>query len=1016
MEYPLPLIHRPGFGRTCLVASAILFGLGCGSGGGGGQGTPVAPPVPPPPPGPEALAIEKVEPPQAAPGDLITLVGPGLGKAFSVWFEGPAPGAFERVDDRTLKVTVPERARTGPIDVFAVGTAKSKEAFKVLPAKAPRPILERIDPAVGSPGRLAVLRGKGLEGADQVTFGQVPARISTCLDTAVFVVIPDQAKAGDVTIRTPGGEGRIRDYPIRSAGTLVPEILNLVPKAGPAGTVVTIYGTDLGGITQVAFAGSPARLEDVTSGWISARVPPGAHTGPVTLEQGPGQSYEAGTFSVTAGGVAPARITAFTPESGPPGTRVVLEGPGVGSLGRVSLGGLTCWHFIHNADRVITYLPEAHQNPRSAPLELTLADGQVLRTERPFHIVKGRPVIDSIEPASGPIGTQVRVRGRHLDHPTTVTLGGTKAPAIPYASPTEFLVQVPAGATGGPIRITTPGGEATSEQAFTVASGASALTITIAKLLVTQGIQNPEGNLPLVKGRAGYLRAFVLANAPNHAAPSVRITVRTAAGAEVLNQLIPAPNRAGVPMHLLEEQWDSSWNLGLPAIAFKPGHTIMAELVWDGTPPPLLAGPATFPHDGHPLAMNVHVVPALHLVLRPIRSGGRTGKVTRPGRTLEDWITPLKELLPLAEVDVVEGPPFDTPLELGANMNDYDRVVQALEVARRLEPGMRWSYWYGVFEQPRNGSLNGIAANFGEKGRSEWRSAIGFDGDRRDLGGSFWGDTMRHELSHCMGRYHSPCGGAGSPDEHYPHAGAGLGAAGVKVASGELISPEIYKDIMGYCYPRWISDYTYKGILDFRAGDPLPQAERLAAAHAGPPPNCLLVWGRIHDGRLELEPAFQAPMEPHRPAPGDYRLVLRDGHGSVLQEVPFATTEVPDLPAGDIRNFMMAIPCPPMLAEALAAIEVVRDGRLLGALRAPEAANPLADHRDPVAVPWGPGNVHLGWDHGAHPSVIVRDPGTHRTLSVATGGAVDLATSLPELELLMSDGVRTTVKRVRVRP
>jgi len=1006
-------------GRAMLVACALLSGLACGSGGGGtGEVKPPAPiPAPPPIPSPETLAIEKVEPAQATPGDVIRLAGPGLGKASSVWFEGPAPGTFERIDDRTLKVTVPERARTGAIEVFAVGTTKSRDAFKVLPAKAARPALERIEPRVGTPGNVATLHGKGLKEVDQVAFGGVPARHFVAFDTKVVVVIPRQAKDGDVTVRSPGGQDSLPAYRIRAAGTAVPEILNIIPKAGPVGTRVTIYGTDLDAITQVAFAGSPAHMDEVTSAWITAQVPAGAQTGPVTLEQGSGQSYEAGTFSVPAGDVAPPGITSFTPESGPPGARVFIKGPGVGTLRRASLGGLPCQHYPWYADQVAIYLPGAERNPRSAPLELALPDGTVLRTERPFHVVTGKPVIEAIEPATGPVGTQVRVRGRHLGHPTAVTLGGTEAPAVTYSSPTEFLVQVPAGTQGGPIRMTNAGGAATSAQAFTVAGGSSALAITIAKVLVTQGIQSPEGNLPLVKGRAGYVRAFVLANAPNQAAPSVRITIRTAAGAEVLNQLIPAPNRTGVPMHLLEEQWDGSWNLGLPAVAFKPGHTLTAELVWDGTPPPLLPGPATFPHDGHPLALNVHAVPALHLVLRPIRSGGRIGKVTGNGRTLEDWIAPLRELLPLAEVDAVEGPPFDTPIVLGSNLNDYNRVVQALEVARRLEPGRRWSYWYGVFEQPSNGTLNGIASNFGEKGKSEWRSAIGFDGDRRDFGGSFWGDTMRHELSHCMGRYHSPCGGAAGPDEHYPHAEAGLGAVGVKVASGEMISPELYKDIMGYCYPRWISDYTYNGILDFRAGDPLPQAERMAAAHEGRAPNGLLVWGRIQDGRLELEPAFQAPMEPHRPEPGDHRLVLRDGRGEVLMEVPFAPSEVPDLPAGDVCNFMLAIPCPPSLAASLATIEVVHDGRVLGALRGPETTHRLrADHRDPVAVLWGPGNVHLGWDHGTHPAVIVRDPATGRTLSVATGGAVELATDLKELELLMSDGIRTTVQKVRVQP
>ena len=93
---------------------------------------------------------------------------------------------------------------------------------------------------------------------------------------------------------------------------------------------------------------------------------------------------------------------------------------------------------------------------------------------------------------------------------------------------------------------------------------------------------------------------------------------------------------------------------------------------------------------------------------------------------------------------------------------------------------------------------------------------------------------------------------------------------------------------------------------------------------------------------------------------------------------------------------------------------MVHDGRVLGTLRAPDSAR-IADRREPVAVPWGPGKVHLGWDHGTWPTVIVRDPATGEVLSLASGGSVELTTRLPELELLMSDGLRTLVRKVRVQ-
>jgi hypothetical protein len=52
----------------------------------------------------------------------------------------------------------------------------------------------------------------------------------------------------------------------------------------------------------------------------------------------------------------------------------------------------------------------------------------------------------------------------------------------------------------------------------------------------------------------------------------------------------------------------------------------------------------------------------------------------------------------------------------------------------------------------------------------------------------------------------------------------------------------------------------------------------------------------------------------------------------------------------------------------------------------------------------------------AWPLVLVRDPRSGAILADAEGGAVDLRTDAKTLELLLSDGVRTTVRRVQVRP
>lgn len=87
------------------------------------------------------------------------------------------------------------------------------------------------------------------------------------------------------------------------------------------------------------------------------------------------------------------------------------------------------------------------------------------------------PTISSFTPASGAVGTTVTIVGSNLLK--DVNMGGdvtffdnkTAAPAGEPVSPAQLNVLVPAGATSGPITVTTPSGTASSAINFTVISG-----------------------------------------------------------------------------------------------------------------------------------------------------------------------------------------------------------------------------------------------------------------------------------------------------------------------------------------------------------------------------------------------------------------------------------------------------------------------------------------------------------------------------------------------------------------
>jgi hypothetical protein len=72
--------------------------------------------------------------------------------------------------------------------------------------------------------------------------------------------------------------------------------------------------------------------------------------------------------------------------------------------------------------------------------------------------------------------------------------------------------------------------------------------------------------------------------------------------------------------------------------------------------------------------------------------------------------------------------------------------------------------------------------------------------------------TVAHELGHNHGREHSPCGVSGDPA--YPYSNGSIGSWGFDRRSSALQDPERVADIMGYCHPAWVSDFTFQAFFE----------------------------------------------------------------------------------------------------------------------------------------------------------------------------------------------------------
>jgi hypothetical protein len=87
--------------------------------------------------------------------------------------------------------------------------------------------------------------------------------------------------------------------------------------------------------------------------------------------------------------------------------------------------------------------------------------------EPPFELSVGLHPFVKIVPAAGTVGAAVVILGTDLTGATSVTFNGTAA-VFTVVSGSEITTTVPAGATSGLVRVTTPSGASLPGGPFSV--------------------------------------------------------------------------------------------------------------------------------------------------------------------------------------------------------------------------------------------------------------------------------------------------------------------------------------------------------------------------------------------------------------------------------------------------------------------------------------------------------------------------------------------------------------------
>jgi hypothetical protein len=217
-----------------------------------------------------------------------------------------------------------------------------------------------------------------------------------------------------------------------------------------------------------------------------------------------------------------------------------------------------------------------------------------------------------------------------------------------------------------------------------------------------------------------------------------------------------------------------------------------------------------FPASGE-AALETRKTGILKVVVIPVQTNSR--KPDTSDTALAIYRAYLEALYPIEQAQIRVGTQITTAYPV-----NWTTLLEQIRTQRQTDKAAADEYFFGLM-QP--------AATLKEYCRSGCTAGIGYVGPasqaatRAAVGLAFADElsaaTMAHELGHNHGRNHAPCAPGNSisgVDGSYPYAGAKVGTWGYDPRKRVFFNPDTTLDIMGYCDPKWISDYTYKGLIE----------------------------------------------------------------------------------------------------------------------------------------------------------------------------------------------------------
>jgi hypothetical protein len=318
-------------------------------------------------------------------------------------------------------------------------------------------------------------------------------------DTETGQIIANNMRSGDFWSDADAIANKAADeaFQIAMGRTLVPQpplLTSFTPAFGQNGASVTIQGLNYTDVLDVLFNDVAAASFTVDSNvQITAVLPAnGFGTGKIKVRTRGGQVISADDFTEAA--AAPPTITSFNPTGSGPSQPVTVTGTGFVAGTTFTFNGVAASAVTINSETEAIATTPATAGWGDGPIAATNTNGTGTSSTN-FAEVPA-PTIDSFNPATAGVSTEITIGGTNFAQPITVRFNGVLASSATFDSAFQVRADTPAtaGWGDGPITVETPTGTATSATDL-IEQGAGG-TVTLTSIVPDSGFI-PEETLRL---------------------------------------------------------------------------------------------------------------------------------------------------------------------------------------------------------------------------------------------------------------------------------------------------------------------------------------------------------------------------------------------------------------------------------------------------------------------------------------------------------------------------------------